>query len=88
MLQKACGKLKFLSNNCSAKKVNSPSYCTGNMLQKACGKFEFLPNNCSAKKTYFSTDIEQTFFSKIDCGSGKSAKMYTNCRQFFTVSVT
>jgi hypothetical protein len=54
MLQKACGKFKFLSNNCLAKKRISPSYCTGNMLQYACEKFVFGSKNCSVENRYFA----------------------------------
>jgi hemolysin-activating ACP:hemolysin acyltransferase len=46
MIQKACGKLEFMSNNCSAKRCIFSSYCTGNMIQKACGKLEFMSKNC------------------------------------------
>jgi hypothetical protein len=74
MLQKACRKFEFLSNNCSSKRLIFPSYCTGNMLQKACEKFVFLSNNCSAKKAYFS--IRLYMLQKV---CGKFEFLSKNC---------
>jgi hypothetical protein len=64
MLQEACGKLEFLTNNCLANRRISLTYYTGNMLQKARGKFEFLSNNCSSKKAYFSILLYSQYVSK------------------------
>jgi hypothetical protein len=46
MLQKGCGKFEFLSNNCSAKKLIFPYYCTGieqTIFKKIdCGSKQFV----------------------------------------------
>jgi hypothetical protein len=59
LLQNACEKYKFLSNNCLAKKRISPSYCAGNLLQNACEKFKQLFDN---KGVFLRAVVQATCF--------------------------
>jgi ribosomal protein S15P/S13E len=67
MLQKACRKFEFLSNNCSEKRCTSPSYCTG--FRKPVESLNSCQTNVRQKSVLLHPIVQAICFRKPDVES-------------------